>query len=295
MKQFLSIGECMLELSEAGDDLWTMGVAGDTLNTAWYARRALADDWQVDYLTRIGTDRFSDRIAGFLTAEGIGTGHVQRDPDRGAGLYAISLTEGERSFTYWRGQSAARHLADDEAALAGALRGAGVVYFTGITLAILAPDRREVLLRAALSAKAKGAMVAFDPNIRPKLWESPHAARNWIMRAAGAASILLPSFDDEAASFGDATPEATAARYREVGAGEVVVKNGGGEMLIAASEVLRIGDLARVRPVDSTGAGDSFNAAYLAARLGGAGPAEAARRGHDLASRVVLAKGALMR
>lgn len=295
MKQFLSIGECMLELSGAGDDLWRMGVAGDTLNTAWYARRALGPDWQVEYLTRLGTDRFSDRIAGFLTAEGIGSTHLQRDPARGPGLYAISLADGERSFTYWRGQSAARHLADDEQALRAAIGDASVVYFTGITLAILAPAARAALLREAQAARVAGATVAFDPNIRPKLWESPQAACDWIMRAAAVSTIALPSFEDEAGAFGDAAPEATAARYREAGAGEVVVKNGGAEMLIEAGGRLRIGDLPKVRPVDSTGAGDSFNAAYLAARLTGNDPAAAARAGHALAARVVQAHGALVR
>ena len=90
--RILSIGEPMLELSSAGqDDLWRLGIAGDTLNTAWYLRRLLGDDARVDYFTRVGTGEFSQKMLDFLTSEGIGTGHIARDPAREIGLYAISL------------------------------------------------------------------------------------------------------------------------------------------------------------------------------------------------------------
>ena len=112
--RILSIGEAMVEMSRAFDpDLWRMGFAGDTLNTAWYLRRLLDDAWQVDYLTRVGTGDFSTRMVEFLRAEGLDTAHVTRQPDAEIGLYAINLTNGERSFSYWRDTSAARRLADD--------------------------------------------------------------------------------------------------------------------------------------------------------------------------------------
>ncbi|MGZ9812521.1 sugar kinase [Pseudoroseicyclus sp. H15] len=296
MARIVSIGECMIELSEAAGagpapGLWSMGVAGDTLNTAWYLRRLLPEGWQVSYATRLGEDAFSARILGFLESAGLDTAHVQRDAVRGPGLYAITLTEGERSFTYWRGQSAARHLADDPAALAAAVEGAEMVYFSGITLAILAPDRREELLDLLATA---GVPVAFDPNIRPRLWESPEAARDWVSRAARTAAILLPSADDEAAAFGDTSPEATLARYADLGVPEIVVKAGGGPIHWQAEGTSGVaGAHAAVVPVDTTGAGDSFNAGYLAARLTGAAPATAISSGHHIAAQVVLARGAL--
>lgn len=288
MNRFVAIGEVMIELSGATDDLWRLGVAGDTLNTAWYMRERLGADWQVDYVTRVGTDPFSDRIADFLDREGIGTDHVARDPDRGPGLYAITLTEGERSFTYWRGQSAARHLADDPAALDRALAGAAQVYLSGITLAILSPDRREALLGRVA---ASGVPMAFDPNYRPRLWEDAATARHWIEAAARLARVVLPSADDEAACFGDATPAETAARYAAL-TGEVVVKAGGDGVHLGDGTI--IDDLEKVTPRDTTGAGDSFNAGYLAARLSGEGPEQAVRAGHALATRVVSGPGALV-
>ncbi|MCJ8139250.1 sugar kinase [Falsirhodobacter halotolerans] len=295
MMRFVSIGECMVELTGAGEDLWRQGFAGDTFNTAWYARRALPADWTVDYHTALGTDPMSDRMVAFMAAAGVGTGTILRHPTRQAGLYMVSLTNGERSFTYWRDSSAARTLADDPAGLDTALAGAGVIYFSGITVAILG-DRRAAFLAAVGRARDAGARVAFDPNLRPRLWTDREAMCQGITEAAAAADIVLPSFDDEAAFFGDADPAATARRYRTGRTTEVMVKNGGGPMAFDGpdgADGMSFGPAAE--PVDTTGAGDSFNAAYLAARLSGDSMRDAARAGDALARQVILQRGALIR
>ncbi|GIL01461.1 MAG: 2-dehydro-3-deoxygluconokinase [Alphaproteobacteria bacterium] len=293
---FLAIGECMIELARDPAGLWRMGFAGDTLNTAWYFR-ALAprEQWDVDFFTRVGTDRYSDRMVAFLQDAGLGTSRIGRDAARQPGLYLIDVDDGERSFTYWRGQSAARLLADDEAALAAALAAADMVYFSGITLAILAAERRSLLVERIAAARAAGKRTVFDPNIRPRLWEDAGALREAISAAAGAAAIVLPSADDEQAAFGDADPQATARRYLAAGCDEVVVKSGGGPVTLATPDAISVVDgLERVQPVDTTGAGDSFNGAYLARRAAGDGRTEAVRQAHAVASRVVRRPGALI-
>lgn len=290
MTRILCIGEAMVELSAQGD-LWRAGIAGDTLNTAWYLRRLLGPADRVGYLTRVGRGDFSRRAVDFMAAEGLDTRHVTTDPAREIGLYAITLTDGERSFSYWRDSSAARGLADDPARLEAALADCDIAYLSGITLAIL-PETGRATLLAAL----RGRRVVFDPNLRPRLWPDADRMRAAIMAAAGLAELILPSFDDEAAHFGDADPQATIARYREAGAGQVVVKNGGGPVAYGGRDGTGVVDgLPRDRPVDSTAAGDSFNAAYLAARLRGAGCAEAIRAGHDLSRKVIAHPGALVR
>lgn len=296
MPRFVSVGECMVELAPlAGEGQFAMGFAGDTFNTAWYVRRCLAGDWAVDYVTALGTDPLSGRMAAFMADAGIGTDHVARLAGRTPGLYMIELVEGERSFSYWRGQSAARELAQDAAALDAAFDGAGVVYFSGITLAILVPDDRARFLTAVSKARAAGALVVFDPNLRPRLWPDTATMCAAVMQAAALADIALPSHDDEAVHFGDAGLEATAARYAGAGVPLVVVKNGAGAMLVLDRGV-ETRHLPEVVPVvvDSTAAGDSFNAGFLAAHLAGAPLDDAVRRGAGLAARVLGAKGALV-
>ena len=294
--RILSIGEAMLELSAAGqDDLWRLGIAGDTLNTAWYLHRLLGDRARVEYFTRIGTGEFGQKMLDFLKAEGIGTDHIARDPNREIGLYAISLKDGERSFSYWRDTSAAKLLADDPAALDRALAGSAIAYFSGISVAILSDQGRENLRAALARARANGTMVVFDPNLRPRLWADAAAMRAGIEAAASGADLILPSFDDEATHFGDTDADATIRRYLDAGAGHVVVKNGGGPMQFGgAGGTGHLSDLTPDTPVDTTAAGDSFNAGYLAAMLQGAGCADAIRAGHALSRQVIRHRGALV-
>ncbi|GHC57021.1 2-dehydro-3-deoxygluconokinase [Gemmobacter tilapiae] len=293
-KRVLAIGECMVEMAPQAGALYKMGFAGDTFNTTWYLRRCLPADWSVGYLTAVGQDGVSDRMIGFMADSGIDTSAVIRRPDRTVGLYMIQLSDkGERSFAYWRNQSAARLLADDEAQLIQRLSGVGLAYFSGITLAILDVQGRARLFAALAAARAAGTKVAFDPNLRPALWSDSNMMCETIMQAAAQSDIVLPSFDDEARWFGDTDPAATLARYAQ--AEEVVVKNGEGAMRVRSSgHVFDFQPPAVAQVVDSTAAGDSFNAAYLAARLAGTGVPTALQAGAALAGRVIGARGALV-
>ncbi|PSK86362.1 2-keto-3-deoxygluconate kinase [Limimaricola soesokkakensis] len=294
--QLLAIGECMIEMSGGQDGCWRMGFAGDTLNTLWYARAGLDPaEGPVGYFTALGTDGFSDRIVAFLDKAGIATGAIRRIPDRRPGLYMIEQRDGDRAFTYWRDTSAARALADDEAVLRTAMRDARMIYLSGITLAILPAEGRARLLDALRAAREGGARIAFDPNIRPALWSDEAGMRDAITAAAAISDIALPSFDDEARWFGDADPAACARRYAAAGAGEVAVKDGAGPVtLLSEGETTVMPVPPAVKVVDATGAGDSFNGGYLAARLNGASPVEAARAGTVMAARVIAAHGAII-
>lgn len=287
-----SIGECMLELSGRSGAEWRMGFAGDTFNTLW-ALKALCGDRPATYVSAFGDDPFSrDQIA-FFGQNGIGIGASPVIPGARPGLYAITLTGAERSFTYWRSDSAARGLASDPHALAKSLAGQSLVYFSGITLAILDGSARTRLLEAVGNARDNGILIAFDPNYRPRLWRDRAEAQAAVTAALAVTDIALPTFPDEQALFGDATPEATAERLmRQVG--EVVVKNGEAPALAAAAGgTWQIPAQHVADPVDTTGAGDAFNGGYLAARLAGHAPAEAARRAHRVAAAAVQVRGAL--
>ncbi|PZX18810.1 2-dehydro-3-deoxygluconokinase [Palleronia aestuarii] len=294
--RFVSIGECMVEMAPAEmDGTFRMGFAGDTCNTAFYLRQLLPNDWDVDYVTAIGCDRLSNGLRDFLDGCGIGTSSIMRRDDRTLGLYLIELQDGERSFAYWRSSSAARTLAEDRQALMDALAGADIVYFSGITLGILDASSRATLLDCADEARSNGARIVFDSNLRPALWPDAEAMCAAVSAAAGHSDIVLPSFDDEARFFGDADPEATAGRYADAGASLVVVKNGEAEIVVREGDaVTRYPSVPAEKIVDTTAAGDSFNAGFLAAHLTGADLGAAVARGAELAARVIARRGAMV-
>lgn len=293
--RFLAVGECMVEMAPTGTGTYAMGFAGDTLNTAWYARKCLPADWSVGYYTAVGRDQVSNQMLDFLNGSGLETSAIQQRDDRTVGLYLIQLKDGERSFAYWRSQSAARCLASDRAHLAAALEGAGLIYFSGITLAILPPEDRAAFLEALRAARQAGARVAFDPNLRPRLWEDLQTMRRVVTEAAGCCDFVMPSFEDELAHFGDKTPDVSADRYLAAGAGMVVVKNGPEEVICAAPQGRQAFQPSPVTGiVDTTAAGDSFNAAFLAEYLVSANVTASVEAGASLAGKVIRHRGALV-
>lgn len=290
-----SIGECMIELSGSGrdDSTWKLGFAGDTFNTVWALRALIDARAKADYVSAFGDDPFSRDQLSFLAKHDIGTASSPVIPGARPGLYAITLTGAERSFTYWRNDAAARQLASDPTALAKSLNGQSMVYFSGITLAILHADARETLVAALKAARAAGSTIAFDPNYRPRLWADADTAKAAIAAALTVTDIALPTFPDEQALYGDKDPATTAARLGDSGVKEVVVKDGENPCLVVSADGSATVPALTVEAVDTTGAGDAFNGGYLAARLRGLPPAEAAARAHKVAAAVVQVRGAL--
>jgi 2-dehydro-3-deoxygluconokinase len=290
----VAAGECMLELARQGD-LWRLGAAGDSFNTALYLRRLGA---QVRYFTALGTDPFSDEMLQGWAREGLDTSLVLRDPARLPGLYAICNDDrGERSFHYWRQHAAARQLfrlPGTDAALQAAVQ-CDLLYLTGITLSLFDATERRRWVELATQVRRRGGRVAFDPNYRPKGWSSPSEARAAMESIAPLVSILLTTNDDEKLLFGHRRTSDSVAHWRNAGVDEVVVKLGPeGAAVHGVAESTQVAVPEVVQVVDSTGAGDSFNAAYLAARLGGATMERSAHAGNVLAGAVVQVRGAIL-
>jgi len=291
-KRVLSVGEAMIEMAVVGEDTYRRSFAGDTFNTAWHMSQLPELSLDVGFVTRVGTDTISDSFVELMLGDGLETSGVARDPDRGMGLYMIELSGAERSFNYWRDTSAARRLADDEAWLDSTLQGAGLVHVSGITLGILDAAARNTLRAALERARKAGTRVSFDPNVRPRLWNSLDDARAAMGLFLGVCDVALPSFDDEAMLWGDETPKDTIARMRAHGVNEVVVKNGAEPVSVGADKDLEIPTPPADEVRDTSGAGDAFNAGYLAARLAGLGPEPAVSYGQRLAREVIRHFGA---
>ncbi|MEM8654732.1 MAG: sugar kinase [Pseudomonadota bacterium] len=286
-----AIGEAMIELSLDGDAA-AVRVAGDTLNTAIYLKRC-APELQVDYVTRLGTDAFSERIVGAIAAEHVGTQGIERDPDGTPGLYAITTdVAGERSFTYWRDTSAARLVfVTPQGPDFAVLEPYDLIYLSAITLAIMPASTRTALMRWLQGFRRRGGRVAFDSNYRPRLWGDRDAARTVMKAMWGMCDIALPSVDDEMLLTGE-TEEEVSARFVGLRRTGALKRGAPGPLCLETGTSSRYPKVSKV--VDTTAAGDSFNGAYLASVLTGDPQDEALRRGHELAAEVIGHRGAIL-
>ncbi|MDQ8039443.1 MAG: sugar kinase [Rickettsiella sp.] len=299
MKQIAVIGEAMLELSQQSDTVLDLSFAGDTLNFATYLRRLLPkDSFDVRYVTALGFDPYSEIMLKKWQQEGINTDLVFQVENKIPGLYLIRTDKsGERTFYFYRQNSAARELFKIEAAnnLEKHMLEMDYLYLSGITLAIFDADTRENLWKLLEKTKQKGSKIIFDTNYRASLWPDAESAKKAIERTLKYVDIAFPTFVDEQILFGDRTPEVCAKRLLENGITEVIVKCGSEPALIATIDQIKsIPAYAVKKVIDTTGAGDSFNAAYLAARLLGFDPIKAIQWGHQLASAVIAHSGAII-
>ena len=290
------VGEAMIELARGSDGRFAFGCGGDTFNTAIYLARA---GTPVAFASALGDDRYSDSILDLAAAEAVATDLVLRLPGRLPELYLVdSDAAGQKQFSYWRGEAPAHDLFEfaDWGRVAEGLLAAKLVYFSGITLSLYSNNGIGRFLALLEMARQQGVKIAFDGNFRPRGWKGDLArTRKVFMEALKRVDIALPAYDDEAVLWGDPSPEATVARLQAFGIGEIVVKNGPNSALVATgggNEFIPVPEV--VVPVDTLAAGDSFNAAYIAARLAGAAPSAAAAAAHRLAGEVIRHRGAIM-
>lgn len=287
-------GEAMLEY-HSGGSMGGLRYGGDTLNTAIHMARMGVD---VAYVTAVGSDPVSDALVDAWTAEGIDTRYVLRHPSRNPGIYAIHVDEtGERSFIYWRDQSAARDMfgLPKMAEALDAAKGADLLYYSLISLAILPEASRAELIKLSKDASWRGQMAAYDSNFRPKLWPSFEDAQRASDAATAASNMGLPTNVDESQLHEASLSEADIAQnWHALGCTEVVVKAGdkgcysalyGSEGQWVAAPPLKISD--------ASGAGDAFNAGYLTKRLKGGDVIEAINAGQSVARWVLTRSGAI--
>ena len=289
-----SLGECMIEFAQGYDGAFRRGFGGDTLNTALYLARLGVD---TSYVTALGDDALSEEILTAWRGENIKTDLVIRASGRLPGLYMIERdARGERTFLYWRDRAPARDFFEQvSTAQFERLAQFDWLYLSGISLSLYGDSGRARLRELLAATRRNGGKVAFDGNYRPRGWSDAAIARRAFTGILRLIDLALPTFEDEQALFGDENLDRCIERYRAHGVQEIVVKRGANGCVIAlGSDRSEIPPPKVVEPVDTTAAGDSFNAAYLAARIGGASPREAALSGHRLAGAVILSPGAII-
>lgn len=302
MAHIAAIGEVMVELAPfptqeaTGREVMALSYAGDTYNTSVYMARL---GLQTDYVTNLGDDPYSAQILERMASENIGTGLIGRLQGRAPGLYIIRNTpDGEREFFYWRKEAPARELfstADSAARLTTKLANCDCVYLSGITLAIIGEKSRAILLQSLTELRSKGVKVAFDSNYRPRLWGDKAEAQTAMLEVLQQTDIALLTLDDEGLLWGDESVQGCVERYKNTAVGELVLKRGADDAIIISAEgEVRVPVPPVKNIVDTTGAGDTFNAGYLAARLTGKSAADSAKQGIRCAGIIIRHRGGVI-
>lgn len=293
--KFQAVGECMVEIVRVATGKALVGYSGDTYNTAVYVHRVgAALDVEIDtrFLSGIGNDPESDLMAARWAAEGI-AGDTVVVPGASPGLYLISTDDaGERSFSYWRENSAAAQVFSGTDWIERLE--APTVYLSGISLQLMSPPSRRELRDRLADLRARGTRVVFDSNYRPTGWRDVREARSAMAGLLRLTDVALVTLDDEIALGTCDDVESCADRLRRLGVNEIVVKVGAQGVWVLDGDDLVHVPSQPVVPVDTTAAGDSFNGGYLAARAAGASPVDAACLGNTLAGQVVRYPGAII-
>jgi 2-dehydro-3-deoxygluconokinase len=290
----------MVEMCKKSDVQYEMAFAGDTANTAIYLSRLLnSSHSSVDYVTALGNDPYSTQIYNFLNSENVCTNQIRRLDGEMPGIYFIETdNEGERSFYYYRSAAAAKKMFEGNSGeiLLSNLSNYEWLYLSGISLSILDTNSLSKLIMALKKARDKGTKIVFDGNFRPAGWDSVKVAHRVFSQLLSVSYVALMTFADEKAVFGDTSPKTTVDRLRSHGVEEGAIKLGDKGCLVfdhLGEEFLPISSKITM-PVDTTAAGDSFNAGFLFSRMTGASIVEAGQYGNKLAGKVIQFQGAIV-
>lgn len=297
--QMMMLGECMIELTQASEPgNFKQSFAGDVFNTGIYIKRCLNKACEVNFLSVIGEDAMSEQLTQFMAEEQLSTNFLYRSRTEKMGLYVVNVDQdGERSFSYWRDNSAARQLLKfvNQELNKDAFTGISTVFFSGISIAILPNEDLAEFWAFIKRLKSSGCKVVFDPNYRPVLWSSPQAARDAFAIAYSLSDIVLPGVDDHKALYQQHSAEEVASHLEAIGVAEIIIKNGEQGVLISVNgERLAIDITPVEKVVDTTSAGDAFNGGYLSARHQGISVKGSVLYGAEVAACVIGHRGAIV-
>ncbi|WP_094751334.1 sugar kinase [Psychromonas sp. CD1] len=292
------IGECMLELKTVNKVL-EQGFGGDSLNTAiYFSRLTHSHAITTSYVTGMGEDPFSENMIQAWENENINTKMVFLSKDKLPGIYAIQTdAQGERHFYYWRNDSAAKFWLKTQkiSTLVKDLSKHQMIYLSGVSLAILSNECREILLNVLDICHKKGVRIVFDNNYRASLWENIEVAQYYYQKILAITSIAFLTYDDDVLLWGDKKEEECITRTQALGVSEIVLKRGADACIIVCDkQCYEVNAEKILQIIDTTAAGDSFSAAYLAKRVLGGDCIASAKAGHKVAGVVIQHHGAII-
>ena len=286
----------MVELKGKDESTMSQSFAGDVYNSAVYLKRCFPGI-ETSVVTAIGEDKLSDKMLRRFADEKLNTQFVFRHPTKSPGMYLIETDNtGERSFTYWRSDSAARKVVNFlTSEVTGTLASGEMFFFSGISLAVIEPSARELFWHTLEMLKRSGVKIVFDPNYRPRLWTSPEEAQNQFNKALSLSDIAMPGVEDFTALYGVETAQGVVDFCQRYELEELVVKNGPESVVTAQNGQLTNHEIIPVeRVVDTTSAGDAFNGVYLGARVSGKDIPDAVRMAARAAGTVIQHPGAII-
>ena len=290
------IGECMVELTKDKEMFYKRAFSGDTLNLAVYLKRSL-EQCKIEYITVLGKDSISLDMIDYFKSEKLGTKYISKSENKYPGLYMIDTKNGERSFTYWRNDSSAKELflSNSLEKISNSLQDYDLIYFSAITVAIMSKQGRSNLFKMLSQARKNNVQITYDSNYRTMLYDNVDSAKILHNEALKYCDIFLPSLDDERLLWGDISIDEIIQKAKNYGVSEIIVKCGGDDISYHynnSTNKFKIKRLTKI--VDSTSAGDSFNAGYLSARLENKDVKTSILRANKLANKVIMHKGAII-
>lgn len=305
MTNILFFGEIMIEFSCSVNKTYIKDFAGDTYNCCWYfnkiSKHAFENSLQIQYLTKLGGDRFSQKALQEIASQNIEVKFIQMHENSTMGLYIIQTDElGDRSFDYWRKHSAARQMfsAKKDSLDHKALKQADIIFFSGISIAILNEKNRKYLLSTLKEIKNNPShtIIIFDGNYRSRLWENHKTAQQWYRAFYEVVDLIMPSVEDEMLRCELTNKSDVIPNLMEEYRGEFIIKNGSEEVFYGnhiANNKLSTPIVTDV--VDTTSAGDSFNAQYIFSKyVEKLSTKLAIKKAQILAGKVIGKKGALI-
>ena len=290
-RDLVSLGECLVEMSRRPDGAYQPSIAGDAFNTLFYASRL---GLRTGLVTAVGDDLFTPMIVERLSDESVDVSNVYRLRKRRNGIYFIEHNAwGERSFHYWRDGSAATEtlMHVDLARLEAYARNAHFLLITGVTLAVFKECQR---LRALLESIHGHTTIVFDANYRRQLWQTPHDYQFQVELIMPFVDVYLPSRQDLESAYADQMLLDVLRGYADVGVSTVVMKDGSdGCAMLVDNELVKLAPIERSHVVDTTGAGDAFNAGLIAGLLRGSSLEGACDLSQRVAARTLIVPGAI--